>query len=313
MKKTLEAFYRHLEVRNYSPDTIYTHRRHLKLFVEFLTFHHITDLTKVSRLDIRKFQEWLFNRVNFKGKKSLPQSRNITLGKVKVLYGWLLAEERIPDDPTKGLHYAKVPHTLPMLPPTTVEARRLVHAADTESMLGVRDRVALEILYGSGLRASELRHVKVNDVNMEDLTLRVVQGKGGKDRVVPITGVCRDWIKRYLKQVRPRLMQGKREEGWLLVTQIQNRMGRALPWRIVKRTAKAAGIDKRLYPHALRAACLTHMLRNSKEVGQNILRPLMEMAGHSDLSVLHRYTATDITELKEIHAKTHPRELEPDF
>jgi integrase/recombinase XerD len=248
----LEEYYRHLEALNYSPDTIADHKKHFKVFCQFLLTKNKSDLLAVTRSDMRNFQGWLFERVNNRGKQSQPQTRNNTLRKVRVLYRWLVSEELIKTDPCCDLVYAREPKTLPMLPPTTTEARRLIHSTDTESMLGIRDRLLLEVAYGSGLRASELRRVKVNDVNLEDLTLRVVRGKGGKDRVVPITQVCRDWCRRYLKEVRPRLMQGKRDEGFLFVSVMQNKMGTSLPWIIVKRTAKAAGIDKRLYPHVLR-------------------------------------------------------------
>ncbi|MGH7441627.1 MAG: tyrosine-type recombinase/integrase [bacterium] len=313
MFEILEEYYQHLRVLNYSPVTITGHKSHMKIFCEYLLCRGQNDLLAVTRQDIRELQAYLYERMNSKGRQSKPQTQNYTLRKIGVLYRWLLSEERISADPCKDVVYAKEPHTLPMLPPTTTEARRLLHGTDDESAVGVRDRALLEVAYGSGLRASELRRLKVEDLDLDALTLRVVQGKFRKDRVVPITQVCRDWIRRYLKEARPLLMKGKQDEGFLFVSVMQNKIGTSLPGIIVKRAAKLAGLDKRVYPHALRAACLTHMLRNSKEVGQNILRPLMEMAGHANLGTLHRYTATDIQELKEIHAKTHPRELEADF
>lgn len=313
MIELLEEYLGYLAMRNYSPETVYAHRLQLKLFFSYLLSVDLSDPKTVTKQDIRRFQVFLYERVNKRGKQDAPQSQNNTLAKVSVFYKWLLAEERIATDPTKDLLYAKVPQTLPALSPTTTEARRLMHGSNGNTLLDARDKVLLETLYGSGIRAGEARRVRIADLDLAAGTLRVNLGKGGKDRVVPLTAVSIALLKRYLAVIRPALVEGKPDTGHLFVSLRKSSLGRSTPGLIVQRAARMAGLTKRVYPHALRHACLTHMLRNSKHAHQNILRPLMELAGHADLKTLHRYTAVDIQELKEIHAKTHPRELEHDL
>lgn len=310
MNEPLTDYLRQLEVWNYSAETIEAQGRHLGKYLDYLRSKGFKSLLTVKPEHLTAYQVWLWERINKAGKRNQPQSLNNDLSTLKSLYGWLHTEGRIAVDPAKHLRHAKTPSQLPKALLSTTDLRVLIGACDTTTLLGYRDRCLVEVLYGSAIRQGELRRLKVDSVDLEARRLMVRRGKGNKDRVVPLTKVCARYLRHYLASIRPRILNGREDGGFLFVSAKQGKLSRATVGFIVKKLVKQAGMTKRVHPHALRAACITHMLRNQGKAEQNILTPIMELAGHSSLRTLHFYTASDIHELQEIHAKTHPRELE---
>jgi len=177
----------------------------------------------------------------------------------------------------------------------------LLQAPDERSALGLRDRAMLETLYATGLRVSELTGLGVLDVNLTEGVVRVLMGKGGKDRLVPLGAEAQHWIERYLAEARPALL-GQRRCDALFVTARAAGMTRQSFWLIVKKYALQADIHAPLSPHVLRHAFATHLLNHGAD-----LRVVQMLLGHADISTTQIYTHVARERLKALHAKHHPR------
>jgi integrase/recombinase XerD len=182
---------------------------------------------------------------------------------------------------------------------TVAEAEALLQAPDEKKPQGVRDRAMLEVLYGSGLRVSELAALKLAEINLEDGFL-VCRGKGGKERIVPLGRSSGRAVRRYLAEVRPRLDPGGREELFL------SRLGRPFTrqgvWKLLRQHAGAAGLAARISPHVLRHSFATHLLERGAD-----LRSVQLMLGHSQITTTQIYTHVTRERLRRVYDKFHPR------
>ncbi|WP_459615169.1 site-specific tyrosine recombinase XerD [Bordetella sp. 2513F-2] len=229
-----------------------------------------------------------------------PTTANRRLAALRRFYAWALREQRSPRDPCLTLVAAKQP---PRLPKTLSEAQveTLLRAPDLDTARGVRDRAMLETLYATGLRVSELVGMRVLDVSLNEGVVRVVQGKGGKDRLVPLGAEAAHWIDAYLRGARPELV-GARVSDALFVTARAQPMTRQAFWQLVKKYARLADIHAPLSPHVLRHAFATHLLNHGAD-----LRVVQMLLGHADISTTQIYTHVARERLKALHAAHHPR------
>ena len=214
----------------------------------------------------------------------------------------LRRRERV-DDPTALLQSPNLPRLLPKaLSEAQVEA--LLAAPDIASASGLRDRAMLELMYGCGLRVSELVQLPATAINLRQGALRVT-GKGGKERLVPLGEESRHWLQRYLGEARPLLLQGLGDAGRadLFIDAKGLPLSRQAFWLLVKRCAAAAGINPaRVSPHGLRHSFATHLLNHGAD-----LRALQMLLGHGSLSTTQIYTLVAREHLRSLHAKHHPR------
>lgn len=232
--------------------------------------------------------------------ESRPATANRRLAALRRFYAWALREKRAAADPCLALEAAKQPLRVPKtLSEAQVEA--LLGAPDLDTARGLRDRAMLELLYATGLRVSELVSLKTLDVSMSDGVVRVVQGKGGKDRLVPLGAEAAHWLQRYLAQARPALA-GARASDALFVTARAQAMSRQAFWQLVKKYARRAGVLAPLSPHVLRHAFATHLLNHGAD-----LRVVQLLLGHADISTTQIYTHVARERLKSLHAAHHPR------
>ncbi len=233
-----------------------------------------------------------------------PQSRATTanrrLAALKKYYLWARRQQRIRLDPCEQLKSAKQPARFPKtLAMDQVEA--LLEAPNTLSDLGLRDRAMLETLYATGLRVSELVNLKLLEIDLNAGVVRVVMGKGGKDRLVPLGAEAQHWLNEYCARSRPALLRPKRSDA-LFVTQRGGAMTRQSFWLIVKKYAVQAQIHAPLSPHVLRHAFATHLLNHGAD-----LRVVQMLLGHADISTTQIYTHVAKERLKSLHALHHPR------
>jgi len=177
------------------------------------------------------------------------------------------------------------------------EVEQLVEAASGDTPLGVRDRALLEVLYATGIRVSECVSLSVSDVEMGGGLMRV-RGKGGKYRLVPMGDEAVDWLRRYVREVRPKLAR-KRTRRLFLGT--RGALSRVQVGRIVKRYALAAGLSARVSPHTLRHCFATHMLERGADI-----RVVQELLGHSRLATVEVYTRVTMQHLREVYERAHP-------
>ena len=221
------------------------------------------------------------------------------LASLRRFYRWALGEGLVDHDP---LVEVRLPRVRPSLPDTLEEdeVERLLAAPDLATDLGVRDRAMLEVLYGAGLRVSELVGLTTDAVNLRQGVVRV-RGKGDKDRLVPLGEEAVAWLERYLRSARGALMADITRPA-LFPGRGDRCLTRQAFWYRIKAHARAAGIDRPLSPHTLRHAFATHLLNH----GAN-LRVVQLLLGHSDLSTTQIYTHVAQVRLEDLHAAHHPR------
>ena len=221
------------------------------------------------------------------------------LSSLKRFYQYCLRERRLAADPTLRLDAPKPPRRYPRsLSEADIEA--LLAAPDPKTVLGLRDRAMLEVLYATGLRVSELVALKTFETSLDAGVVRVL-GKGSKERLVPLGEEAIDWVKRYLGEARPELLR-RRSSDALFVTARGGAMTRQAFWHNIKRFGARAIPGKSLSPHVLRHAFATHLINHGAD-----LRVVQLLLGHADISTTQIYTHVARERLKALHAKHHPR------
>jgi integrase/recombinase XerD len=227
-------------------------------------------------------------------------SQTRAISTLRRFYRYLLSRGRISLDPTLKIAMPVKPMRLPKaLSEKNVEA--LLAAPNVETPLGLRDRAMLETLYATGLRVSELVGLKLYEISFDMNVVRVL-GKGSKERLTPFGEQASDWLRRYIEDARPGLLNGRRSDA-LFVTARGAGMTRQAFWQLVKRYAPLAGIaQEKLSPHVLRHAFATHLLNHGAD-----LRVVQLLLGHSDISTTQIYTYVARERLKALHTKHHPR------
>jgi integrase/recombinase XerD len=293
MQEHLEAYlaYLHLE-RGLSRTTIASYRQDLALFIGFLKKRRIDRFGNVGMLQVREFLQ------------SLRPSRDPAtvarkLSAVRGLFKYLEGERVVTRNPTAFIEtprlWRKLPQTLNL-----EEVERLLASVKAEG-LGLRDGAILELLYGTGLRVSELVGLEMGSCNFDAGFLRCI-GKGNKERIVPLGRSATQAVTRYLKEERPRLIRRHPEVPALFVNRRGGRLTRQRVWQVLRRCAKAGSITKTIGPHTLRHSFATHLLERGAD-----LRTVQELLGHASISTTQRYTHVDRARLKAVHSKFHPR------
>ncbi len=293
MNNLIHEFINYLSVeRGLATNTLESYGRDLRQYYQYLGEDQV-DLDAVSRSTIINYLMFLQKQ----GKATATIARR--LAALKAFYQFLVREKRIKTDPTANLESPKLEKRLPRVL-TVSEVERLLAQPDPSLPAGLRDRAMLELLYATGIRVSELVSLNVEDVNLETGYIRCT-GKGSKERIVPLGSLAIKWVQEYLQGGRPKLVKD-REETALFVNHHGNRLTRQGFWKIVKKYAEDARIDKEITPHTLRHSFATHLLENGAD-----LRSVQEMLGHADISTTQIYTHVTKGRLKEVYARTHPR------
>lgn len=301
---TLTQRYRqHLETLNYSPQTLLTLDVYFHRFAEFLAEAKINDVPSVTATTLADFQRWLFYQPTVKGTARTVASQNRVLSGIRSFFAFLHREGYLAHNPAQALRLAREPDALPRNVLTPEEARRLIEAPDIHTLSGYRDRTLLEVLYATGIRKAELRHLTVADVNLEEELLTVRRGKGKKDRVVPLSRVACQYLENYLKAIRPELLKGRDTDTLFISIRDGLPLGVHGIKRLLARYVRKLRLKKHVTCHLWRHSCATHLLKNNAN-----LRHVQEMLGHKSLATTERYLRLTITDLKEAHRKFHPRE-----
>jgi len=299
-----QSFTEHLLARNYSPATVQDYGYTLKDFIGFLLTREVSDVRGITPALIGDYQVYRLHKLNVYGQPCGVGSRNNTLKAVKCFCAFLQRQGHIGDNPARDIDYAKKPHRLPRNILTPAEMRRLLRTPDSQSALGIRDRCIMELLYSSGLRNKELRNLKLTDLNLEEGVLQVIDGKGHKDRYVPVGKVACRHLAHYIAHVRP-MLANKREGDHVFLSIRGKPLGKLAVIASVERYLPLAGIKKTITPHSFRHTCATHLLQNKAN-----LRHIQEILGHASVLSTQIYTSVTIQELKDAHNACHPRNLE---
>ncbi|MEO9348205.1 site-specific tyrosine recombinase XerD [Acinetobacter radioresistens] len=227
-----------------------------------------------------------------------PRSIARTLSALRSFFKFMREQQLRIDNPVATYKTPKLGRALPK-DLSELDVEHLLHAPDTNTSLGLRDRAMLEVLYACGLRVTELLNLRLELINLKQGYLRIT-GKGNKERLVPLGQVAIEWVEKYLNEARPQLY--KSATDYLFLTQHGGIMSRQNFWYAIKRYALQAGIQAELSPHTLRHAFATHLLNHGAD-----LRVVQMLLGHSDLSTTQIYTHVAQIRMQQLHAAHHPR------
>jgi len=278
--------------RGVSRNTLAAYRRDLGDFTTFLAARCVA-LDAASGDDV---VSWL-ERLRARGLKPSSVARHLSA--LRGLYRHLLRERLAPRDPTEHVDPPRLTRPLPRAL-SADDAARLVEAPDVRTPRGVRDRALLELLYATGMRASECLALSPADVNLSAGYV-VCTGKGRKQRLVPIGVEALAWVRRYLQAVRP--VTGRRPGGdRLFLNPRGGALSRQSLWTVVRRAAAAAGIRRRVSPHVLRHSFASHLLEGGAD-----LRSVQAMLGHADITTTQIYTHLPTAALTRMYRRYHPR------
>ncbi len=289
----LASFLRALTQRNASVHTIKAYRTDL---AEFTTFVGPEELKNIDHLLIRAFLAQLYER----GLSKASVARS--LSSVRSFFKWMGREHMIDSNPALLVAAPKLPKKLPRVPTMEEMNSVLDTRMPDEAAFPERDRLILELLYGCGIRNSELTGINTDDVHLRQGTI-LVRGKGKKERIVPFGESAQIALREYLPRRAGALEQHKRTAETALLTNLRGtRLTTRSVGRIVKAIAVAGGLPREVHPHTLRHAFGTHMLEEGAD-----LRAIQELLGHARLSTTQRYTQLTTKQVLDVYDKTHPR------
>jgi integrase/recombinase XerD len=290
---SLDGFLHELQAeRGLSPHTLAAYRRDLRDFLTFLR----AGGRLLGRVGPDDVVAWL-ERLHRTGLK--PGSVARRLSALRGFAAHLVREGRLRRDPTQGVERPRPSRPLPR-PLSQGLTKALVESPDVHTRPGLRDRAILELLYATGLRASECVGLRLEDVNLTAGYV-VCTGKGRKQRLVPLGDEAARWLRTYLREVRP-LATHRRDAGRVFVNPRGGALSRQTLWGIVRRAATAAGVRRRVSPHVLRHCFATHLLENGAD-----LRAVQAMLGHADIGTTQIYTHLGSPTMRGMYDKFHPR------
>jgi len=296
MESAIDRFIRHLAVeKGLSENYQLSVRRALETFAAWVRKTH--RIESPGEVKLCHLTDYLAHR-RLKDRLAASSAR-IHLIALKIFFRHLAGKGIISSDPAEPIDPPKLEKYLPeTLNEPSVE--RILESVDDTLPLARRDRAMLELLYASGLRASELTGARLENLFLEEGVIRVT-GKGSKTRLVPVGRAAREAIVAYLEGERPGLVS-RRSGSEIFLSNRGGKLTTTRIWQIVKERARLAGIDTNVYPHLLRHSFATHLLSNGAD-----LRVIQELLGHADIATTQIYTHVDQRRLREIHRRFHPR------
>lgn len=283
--------------RNFSDNTLDAYLRDVNKLKNFAKEH----LTNVGPDEIsnNQLQEYLYQ---LSKEKFSERSQARWISSIKAFFKYLLEDEIREDNPAALLEGPKLglylPDTL-----SFEDVERIIKVIDVSTDIGKRNLCMVEVLYGCGLRVSELIDLKISNINFKENYLKV-DGKGDKSRFVPLADYTVQLIRDYIKNVRSQYKINKKSEDFLFINNRGSYMSRIIVFIIIKELTEKAGISKKISPHTFRHSFATHLLQNGAD-----LRYIQEMLGHSSITTTEIYTHLNTEELRDVILNFHPRNI----
>lgn len=292
MEDYIEDYIKNLkEIKKLSKNTVDSYKRDLKKFMKYLAKNSIK-VEDVTKQNIDEYIESM-KQAGFK-----PASATRTLATLRSFYTYLLKKGKISKDPTLNVESPKLEKKLPVvLTPSEIE--KLLAQPVTTELKGLRDKAMLEFAYATGMRATEIVNLNVEDVDLVNSFVICDEG-GGSKRIIPLGKMANKAISNYLEEARTYL--DKKDSNALFLNLTGGRLTRQGLWKIIKTYTEAAEIDKDITPHVLRHSFALHLIENGADI-----KAIQTMMGHSDISSTKIYLDCVNNEIKEIYKTTHPR------
>jgi integrase/recombinase XerD len=285
--------------RGLAKNTLDAYGRDLARYSAYLQAKGVTDATEADENIVSGFVAFRAGSEYAEGRRYRPSSVARSLAAVRMFHLFLLREGEAEGNPSEAVVRPKVPRTLPR-PLSLEEVEAILRAPGEADPAGIRDRAILETLYGAGLRISELVGLDVDEVDLDEGSVRVM-GKGSKERLVPLGRFAVAALESYLTRARPTLA-GSRSGAAVFLNQRGGRLTRQGATRVLKGAATGAGLTKRVTPHTLRHSFATHLLEGGADV-----RVVQELLGHASLATTQIYTLVTGERLREEYFSSHPR------
>jgi len=299
----LEAYSEWAQAAGHSSHTVGSRRAALLRFIVWCDERSLAQPTEITRALLERYQRYLYH---YRKKNGAPLSVIAQLGLLHPLtswFRWMVRERHLLYNPAADLELPKKPALLPKTILTVAQVEHILNQADVHSPLGIRDRAIMETFYSAGARRMELMALKLYDVDTERGTVMIRQGKGRKDRFIPLGERACAWIERYRVEVRPTLSTAQ-DDQVLFLDDFGRPMSARFIGDLMRRYVEHAGITTPGACHVFRHAMATHMLENGADI-----RYIQVMLGHANLETTQIYTRVSMTKLKEIHSATHPARL----
>jgi integrase/recombinase XerD len=298
-----DRFLDHLRMLNRTPKAVRSHWHGVKYFLRWAQERDLAWPHQVTHTILQGYQRWLWRYRKANGKPLSVSSQRGRLGSVKTFFSWLCRERVVEANPASDLELPKAENRLPIEALSVAQVEAVLALPAVADPLGVRDRAILELFYSTGIRRTEAARLKLADLNREKRILWVRQGKGRKDRVVPVGQRALAWVEKYIEDVRPLLAVDPAEQTLFLTGYgsafNEDVLGRRVHGYIVKAGIAREGVG----PHLLRHTCATHMLEGGADI-----RYIQQLLGHEKLETTAIYTEVNIDQLQAVHARTHPAE-----
>ena len=298
----LSDYLAHLRARACAGGTIRNATLYLGRFVAWLGERGVEDAREVTRPMLEAYQRQLYAYRKADGHPLAVLGQHVRLTTVQGFFRWLARERHLDANPAADLDLPRVGRRLPRAVLTAAEAETVLALPDVREPMGLRDRAILETLYSTGIRRRELCALKLEDIDLERGTVFVREGKGRKDRLLPLGWRAAEWVRRYLERARGKLLAGPEDRAAFLGRDggpiTQGALG-----NLVHAYVKKSGIGKPGSCHLFRHAMATLMLEGGADI-----RHIQQMLGHARLTTTEIYTHVNIAHLLEVHRLTHPAE-----
>ncbi|MGH8040458.1 MAG: site-specific tyrosine recombinase XerC [Rudaea sp.] len=296
MRRYLEA----LTVQGYSEELLRARRQTLAVFLDWCNERGLSRPAEITLPILERYQRHLFQQRKANGEPLSLRGQALAITHLRHWFRWLVRHHHLPTNPAADLDLPRAPRVILPEGLNAEEVDAVLALPDVDDVQGLRDRTLLEVLYSTGVRRQEARNLSIFDIEFVHGVMRVRQGKGGKDRVVPIGERALAWVRRYLDTARPQLVTNANETA-LFLNRFGQRLGNNGLAATVRGYLDAAGVHRRGACHLFRHTMATQMLENGADI-----RYIQELLGHERLDTTQIYTHVSIGKLKQIHTATHP-------
>ena len=297
----LEQYLEWRQVKNYAVRTIGTQRDYLRYFIDWCAVRGVSQPAEVTKPIIERYQRYMYHYRKANGDPLSFRSQHGRLVPIRGWFRWMARNNHILYNPASDIELPRLEHRLPKFVLTANEADQVLNQANVNDPLGLRDRAILEVFYSCGIRRMEMIGLRPYDLDMDRGVLTVRQGKGHKDRVIPIGDRAIAWVERYLVEVRPGLIVGDKSGDTLFLNDRGSPFSPEAMTMLARQYVNAADIGKKGACHLFRHTMATLMHENGADI-----RALQAILGHVRLDTTSIYTQVSIRKLKEIHTLTHP-------
>lgn len=294
-----------LEVQNYSEFTVRGRAGHIQFFLDWLKERGVTQAVDVTRPVLERYQRHLFHYRKTNGEPLSFRSQHARLVPLRVWFRWMTRQNHILHNPASELELPRLGRALPKVLLSAADVERIMMLCDIEDAIGLRDRALLEVLYSTGMRRLELVRLKLYDLSLDRGLLLINQGKGKKDRYVPVGERAIAWLRKYIEEARPQLAIEPDDMTVFLTAQGEPFSRDHLTF-VVKERIDAAKLGKTGACHLFRHTMATLMHENGADI-----RHIQALLGHEDIKTTQIYTQVAIRALQQIHAATHPASVHP--